>query len=130
VTRELALGSLGIAFLVLRQMAESAQSVGNPPGTGPAVALWNLLAAALVPVLVGLVGALVAQRQPSASPALGGAALGWLGAFISTVVAVLPSPNVEGVLAGLVVVVALSIVGFALATLGGLLGWGLGALAA
>jgi hypothetical protein len=114
-----AIGGLGAAFLAVRQMAEAA---GSPPGTGPATLQWNLLAAALVPVLVGLASALVVQRHRNVPLAFGGAALGWLGAVLANLGAATFSPNPEGVVTELVIVGALSIVGFAFALLGGGLG--------
>jgi hypothetical protein len=120
------MGGLGAAFLVLRQMAEA---VGSAPEAEPVALQWTILAAALVPVLVGLASALVVQRRHRSAPrALGGAALSWLVALLVNVIAAILSPNPEGFLTGAVLAGAVSIVGFAFALLGGGIGWLLMAL--
>lgn len=125
----LVIGGLGGAFVFLRLIPIPAVESEE---YRRAYLVTNVLTAALVPILVGMAGALVAQRYPSALLALGGAELGWLGAYIANIVVVLLSPvfdptrsNPEGVGTTVAIVAAVGVVGFVLAALGSLIGWGL-----
>jgi hypothetical protein len=104
--------------------------------------LWAVLEGMLVAVLVGLVGALVAQFQPSTPLAVLGALVGWTAATVANLVAWILDPSGLGTAVGSqwasTGVVVLSLLSFLLfagfgglggSLLGGLLGSRLRALA-
>ena len=104
--------------------------------------VWTVLEGMLVAVLVGLVGALVAQFQPSTPLAILGALVGWTAATVPNLVAWILAPSGLGTAVGSqwasTGVVVLSLLyfllfagfgGLGVALLGGLLGRGLRALA-
>lgn len=124
---------LGGRFVILSQIVQAA---GTSTEARQMVFQWGALAAGLVPVLIGFTGAPLMQTRRSGGLAMGGAAVAWLGTPVGHVVAtiLLPvlkpeAPNPEGIGTSLVLLIVLSVAGFALASLGGLLGWGPRALA-
>lgn len=129
-----ATGGLGTVLIVLFALSQNTHSAEY---TSVISLQWIILEAVLVPVLVGLASALVAQSQPRATIAFGGAALGWLVASMTNVVASVLSQggfSTEGAASldffiNLAPLLALSFAGLTLALLGGLIGWGLRALA-
>ena len=126
------IGGLGSAFVFLRLVSVPAVDTEE---YRQAFFVTQVLTAAFVPVLMGIASALVAQRHPNAIRALGGAELGWLGAYIANLVVALLGPilapkvsNPSGVGTTVVLVAGVGVIGFALAALGSLMGWGLRAL--
>ena len=126
------IGGLGIAFVFLRVVSVPAVESEE---YRRAYFMTNVLTAALVPVLVGMTSALVAQRYPSAIRGLAGAELGWLGAYSANIVVALLSPildptllNPSGVGTTVVLIAGVGLVGFVLAVLGSLIGFGLRSL--
>jgi hypothetical protein len=128
----LVLAAFGGLFLWLRALVAAA----GPAATATiearqAAAQWGILAALLMPMLVGTAAALVAQREPSGIQALAGAELGWLGAALSNVGVTWLGPTLNPTVqtpelsTSVILIAVLSVVGFVVALLGGLLGWGL-----
>jgi len=133
----LVIGGLGGLFVWLRALVEAQGPAATATLAARQAALqWGLGAAVVLPILVGTAASLVAQRQASTPVALAGAALGWLGAALANVVAALLSPTLHPAApnpepsTSVVLVALLSVVGFAVAVVGGLLGWGLRRLTA
>jgi len=125
-------GGLGVVMILLGYLSYKLYpSTDNYFG-------WTLLEWVLLPVLVGLASALVAQSHRYAFLALWGAALGWIAATIANLIALLLGPSGIGTEGGTNGVLVLGLIflvvyggfgGLTLALLGGLIGRGLGALA-
>lgn len=132
-----ALVALSGVFLWLRGMIAAL----GPAATAPledraAAARLALIAAPLYPLLLGAALALVAQRRANGAAALSGGLLGWVGAAMAILIVTALGPQLNPTAqnpepsTSLIIAAVLCVLGFFVAALGGLIGWGLRSLAA